>query len=216
MGDNRPVFLIVTSDTCGPCIMFKKDYLEKVLSIMRRHSNIRTIHLNLPERRINKFVGTHGEQIPESITKIIHGFPSFIVISGPEWNASVSNRSDLTDYIVLNARTLSSFNENTITRWVLAESSKRSNSIRRMDIAPPVLRDTRNVRKGVDLNEILERPLDENDSYEKVSPNNRNLPRMVSQNNDSITIIDNDKVPTRGNVNLLTGNPSRINNFRPY
>ena len=93
VGNNNPVFLIITTPTCGSCKVFKDQHYTSLMNSMSKIDHVRTIHLDLNHMLLNasKFTGSKGEKVPLCARYLHNRVPVFFMIDGADWNEATTD-----------------------------------------------------------------------------------------------------------------------------
>lgn len=86
----QPVFLIVTAANCAACIRFKdKEYAPfmKIFSESPESQQVQYINIPLPS-----LSSPIPADYPSSLKKVIHAFPSILLIEGESWKKDADLR----------------------------------------------------------------------------------------------------------------------------
>lgn len=83
---NKPVVVIVLSQTCGACMNFKRK-LPDLKSALENDTRIKTVILDFPEMSIPKFNNDVGVYHPDLRTGFVKFFPTVALFPGNIWNS---------------------------------------------------------------------------------------------------------------------------------
>ena len=96
MGDSRPIMILVTAGNCGNCQKFKpvwpkiRNNIEK-LGVVRVHeAEVPVMFTSLPP------------QFPKDLNRFIGFYPTFLLVEGNTWNASLNSKDIKIDARVYN------------------------------------------------------------------------------------------------------------------
>lgn len=76
----KPVLVLVTADTCGHCVNFKKNELNNLKQALQNEDKVYLIEINLPNTQ-----STPGIEYHPDCKKYIGWYPTFLLFSGSTW-----------------------------------------------------------------------------------------------------------------------------------
>jgi len=95
MSTRRPVFVIVTADTCGHCTTFKNKTLPSLKSRILSEGKCSLVEINFPNTNT-----IPGPEYHPHLKKYIGWFPTFFLFTGSSW----SDHSKPLNGIILNGK----------------------------------------------------------------------------------------------------------------
>ena len=80
MASKKPVFVIITSSTCGHCQTFKTKYRDEVASRIKAEGKANLVEINFPTSN-----AVPGPEYHPNLVKYIGWFPEFVLFTGESW-----------------------------------------------------------------------------------------------------------------------------------
>lgn len=192
VSNNNPVFLIITTPTCGACKNFKENYYNNLMNSMNKIDYIRTIHLDLNHKLMSasRFTGTKGELVPLCSKFLSNRVPCFFIINGADWNeaiteANISNPAFKMQHIKFEG----SYSADELYKWALSNGKTMS----------------------ISNNQVVENTLSNNSLNMKGVPYNPNTATIVSPKrvyespftNNSSNNTNFNPIPVNPNINIV-------------
>jgi thioredoxin-related protein len=122
---SKPVFVIVTADTCSHCRYFKSAHLTKLKDKIQRDNSVDLVEISLPTTSTTTLDTT---VYPIDIKRWIQWFPTFLLFTAESWKSRgklvgfVFNgqftRSGKLEYI----KEFESTDDESVYQWILTKS----------------------------------------------------------------------------------------------
>lgn len=154
MAVQRPVFVAITSSTCGHCHVYRANQRDKIVDFLKEDGRVEIVEIHANTSDPNSI----GSQYHPGLSKLIKWFPIFFVFTGESWN---DHNSELVGH-VLGGRIENGTSHNVpenrprhdfdgITGWVLQSLNNTKNRQESRGRRVPINKNNRRFPKGTQV-----------------------------------------------------------------